>query len=198
MKDDGITISRRVLRRIGLGLAGFILLGSGYGIGRITSSVNSGHVRLAVTPREITSSTTEAGTATTPSMSATTQPTTTTTTVPHQQVPAVEICGVGAPVIRPVSMTLACADGNTQAKNLDWTSWGNTAAKATGIDTWNTCVPYCAASNTWDSTEATFTLTNPVSTSKGLLFESLIVQDTGPTPPGVMRTVTYSEAPTTS
>jgi hypothetical protein len=38
--------------------------------------------------------------------------------------PAVEICGTGAAVTQPGSITLACADNGEVARNLTWTSWG--------------------------------------------------------------------------
>jgi hypothetical protein len=109
--------------------------------------------------------------------------------------PKVEVCGMQPAVIEPTSMTLTCADGYSVATDLHWTSWTDTQAIATGLDTWNTCVPYCAASTTWDQTTAEFTLTDPVPAASGVLFESLVVQDTGSTPPGMLRTQTYSEAP---
>jgi hypothetical protein len=56
-------------------------------------------------------------------------------------------------------------------------------------------VPYCAASKTWDKTQASFTLSDPVHTSKGWLFERLAVHITGKVPSGVAANETYSEAP---
>ncbi len=109
--------------------------------------------------------------------------------------PAVEDCGLGKPQVRPASLTLACADANDLAVKLVWSRWTATEAYATGTDTWNTCVPYCAASKTWDKTQANFTLSDPVKTSAGWLFEKLVVHITGKVPKGMERTVPYSEKP---
>jgi hypothetical protein len=109
--------------------------------------------------------------------------------------PAVEDCGLGQPEIRPRSLTLACADAGTLGVKLVWSKWTATGAYATGTETWNTCVPYCAASKTWDKTQANFTLSNPVKTSAGWLFEKLVVHITGKAPKDMDRTVTYSEKP---
>jgi hypothetical protein len=113
----------------------------------------------------------------------------------EEPVPAVEDCGLGASQVRPKSLVLTCADANDLAKYLRWSSWGPTGAYGRGVDTWNACEPYCAASKTWYSTTATFTLTQPVHTSKGWLFERLTVRITGPTAQKVERVIAFSEAP---
>jgi hypothetical protein len=113
----------------------------------------------------------------------------------EEPVPAVEDCGLGASQVRPKSLVLTCADANDLAKDLRWSSWGPTGAYGRGVDTWNACEPYCAASKTWYSTTATFTLTQPVHTSKGWLFERLTVRITGPTAQKVERVIAFSEAP---
>jgi len=111
---------------------------------------------------------------------------------------AVKDCGLGARLVRPRSLILACADANTQAVHLVWSSWGTVKATATGTYTWNTCVPDCAASTTWDKTTAELTLSDPVKTTTGWLFERLTVHITGPAPHDIARITTYSEAPHTS
>jgi hypothetical protein len=110
-------------------------------------------------------------------------------------VPAVLNCGMGKAIVRPKTLTLACADANNLAKELVWSKWATTGAAASGVDTWNTCVPNCAASKKWDSASADFTLNHAVQTSKGWLFERLLVRITGQTPRGVNRTVIYRLAP---
>ncbi|HXW81829.1 MAG TPA: hypothetical protein VEJ84_20160 [Acidimicrobiales bacterium] len=110
-------------------------------------------------------------------------------------VPMVLNCGMGKDLVRPKTLTLACADANNLGKDLVWSKWATTGADASGVDTWNTCVPNCAASKKWDSASADFTLSDAVHTSKGLLFERLSVRITGHTPNGVKRTATYSVAP---
>jgi hypothetical protein len=112
-----------------------------------------------------------------------------------QEMPAVEDCGLGKSQVRPQSLILTCADGNDLAKDLAWSKWGPSAADAKGVDTWNECVPYCAASKTWYSTTATFTLSKPVHTTRGWLFERLTVHLTGRIPPKAERVITFSEAP---
>jgi hypothetical protein len=98
--------------------------------------------------------------------------------------------------LRPATLLIAsCADGNDDAVDLTWTTWGSTQATATGLESWNPCIPDCADDTSWDSTAAQFTLTDPVQTSQGLLFTTLVVQDTGPTPPGFERIKSFSEAP---
>lgn len=198
MDDRGITISRLALRRIVLGCVALGLLGVGYAFGHFTSktelSSTQTHIEAKNTSVPITTSTTTVAVTTTqPIVTSSTLPT--TTSVVPALVPALEICGTGNPVVKPVTLTLSCADGNSRAENLQWSIWNSSEATASGIETWNTCNPDCADSTTWDSTSATFTLTDPVSTSHGLLFEKLTVQDTGPTPLGMMRTITYNEAP---
>jgi hypothetical protein len=112
--------------------------------------------------------------------------------------PAVLDCGLGQSQVRPRSLVLTCADGNDVGKDLVWSKWSQTAADATGVDTWNECVPNCAASKTWYSTAATFTLSKPVRTTKGWLFERLTVHITGHAPPKVEKVITFSEAPVSS
>jgi hypothetical protein len=109
--------------------------------------------------------------------------------------PALEVCGVGAPVAEPRSFTIACADGNSRAEDLSWRYWGATSAMARGIFTWNLCVPYCAASKTWGTRPASFTLSKPKPTSRGSLFETLTVKLEGPLPKGMERVQVYNEAP---
>ena len=109
--------------------------------------------------------------------------------------PAVEDCGLGKPELRPLSLTLACADANSMGVRLSWSKWGPTEATAKGTFTWNTCVPNCAASKKWDTRAAGFTLDEPAKTSAGWLFERLTVKVAGPLPDHMLRVVTYSEKP---
>lgn len=60
--------------------------------------------------------------------------------VPEQVV----TCG-HAPVVRPPSYVVACADGNTRLVGLTWQSWQLGVATATGTLVSNTCTPDCAA-----------------------------------------------------
>jgi Transglycosylase SLT domain len=108
----------------------------------------------------------------------------------------VEVCGQGPALVRPASAILACADHGTIAEHLHWSSWTATQATATGTVTWRACFAQCASSDGWDSTTADLTLTDPVpEPGKGNLFARLDMHVTGPTPPGFMRNVVFSETP---
>ena len=109
--------------------------------------------------------------------------------------PAVEDCGLSKPSVRPATLTLACADANDLGVKLVWVKWTQTTAYATGSDTWNTCVPYCAASKTWDKAKANFTLSDPVHTPAGWLYEKLVVHVTGNVGKGMAKTLVLSEKP---
>jgi hypothetical protein len=113
--------------------------------------------------------------------------------------PAVEVCGAGAPLVRPGSMILACADDGELAEHLHWSTWTRARASASGTVTWRNWTAATAATvrhRGWESTRAQFTLTDPVSEPGGrLLFTRLHVHVTGHTPPGFMRNLTYGEAP---
>jgi predicted secreted protein len=45
---------------------------------------------------------------------------------------------------RPKSLTLACGDGNTVLKGLEWSSFGGATAQAKGTFVINLCEPNCA------------------------------------------------------
>ncbi len=50
------------------------------------------------------------------------------------------------PVVRPRSLVIACADGNTALAGLHWRHWGAETATARGQMVANPCNPNCAAS----------------------------------------------------
>jgi len=50
-----------------------------------------------------------------------------------------------APLVRPRTFILTCADGNVALSKLSWTSWTPGLASATGTLEENDCTPYCAA-----------------------------------------------------
>jgi hypothetical protein len=62
----------------------------------------------------------------------------------RQPVRYVTIDCQGAPVVRPQTFLLACADGGDRLNKLHWTSWSPGYATATGIQAMNDCVPSCA------------------------------------------------------
>ncbi|MEU5792881.1 hypothetical protein ABZ800_05025 [Streptomyces sp. NPDC047813] len=47
--------------------------------------------------------------------------------------------------VRPTDFILACGDGNSRLKGLNWTSWSDGGATGTGTNWVNDCKPYCAA-----------------------------------------------------
>jgi hypothetical protein len=49
-----------------------------------------------------------------------------------------------APVIRPHTFLLACADDGDRLNDLRWTAWDPGYATATGIQSMNDCAPSCA------------------------------------------------------
>ena len=110
--------------------------------------------------------------------------------------PAVQVCGEGAAIIRPVSMILTCADGGELARSLHWTSWTATRATATGIVAWRACTADCALSKRWATATATVTLSRPVRKSgKQARFTRLELHVIGRTPPGFLRVQAFDEAP---
>ena len=116
--------------------------------------------------------------------------------LPTHAVPGVKDCGQAATTVRPKTLILACADANSVAKDLVWSTWGPAGAQARGTLTWNTCTPNCAASKKWDKTTASFHLGKLVHTAKyGWLYEQLTVKVTGKAPAGMPRVETYPEQP---
>ena len=141
------------------------------------------------------STSTSTNTATAPSTLAATSASAVPTTSRDAAV-AIEDCGQGAPLRRPASLVLACADQGLQIKHLTWSNWSATGATATGTLTWHVCTPNCAESTQWDNTTAQITLADPVSeTGDQLLFTKLELHVTGPTPAGFTRVATYDMAP---
>ena len=111
--------------------------------------------------------------------------------------PKVEICGQGAAVVRPTSMTLTCADDGEVATHLHWSNWTAARATATGTVTWRACTALCADSRRWSHTSASLALTSPVTENgKGVLFTRLTLHVTGHTPRGFKRDLAFDEAPT--
>jgi PKD repeat protein len=113
-----------------------------------------------------------------------------------QAATAVLDCGEGAALVRPASLTLACADEGELAEHLVWSSWTASSASATGTVTWRNCATDCADATQWKSTSADITLADPVSEpGQGVLFTRLNLDVTGTTPAGFQRAVSFSEAP---
>jgi hypothetical protein len=110
---------------------------------------------------------------------------------------AVEACGQGPALVRPSSMIVTCADHESTAAHLHWTSWTATSATATGQIEIRGCAGDCARARAGDGTIAKFTLTGPLLEDNGkeVLFTKLKVQITGPDPGGFRRSATFGEAP---
>ena len=53
--------------------------------------------------------------------------------------------GQTAPLVRPTTFILTCADGNVALSKLSWSSWTPGLASAVGTLEENDCTPYCAA-----------------------------------------------------
>jgi len=53
--------------------------------------------------------------------------------------------GQSAPLVKPKTFILTCADANSDLGKLSWTSWTPGLASATGKLEVNDCTPYCAA-----------------------------------------------------
>lgn len=108
--------------------------------------------------------------------------------------PAVENCGTGAALTRPVSLILACADNGMVATQLHWQSWNATQATATSTVTWLTGTTADASGK--GHTTADITLSDPVAQADGqVLFTELSMHVTGATPDGFIRDNTFGEAP---
>jgi hypothetical protein len=93
------------------------------------------------------------------------------------------------PSVRPVSIMLACGDGNASLTRLTWSSWTPTTALATGLYTHNLCVPNCAE-GTFVSVSADVRLNYPIQTSAGREFATVSYTYSNPGAPGGSTTVT--------
>lgn len=65
---------------------------------------------------------------------------------PHLQTSAVIWECAQTALVRPRSLTIACADDGLSLTGLRWTEWGAERARATGQIVDNPCVPSCVAS----------------------------------------------------
>ena len=61
------------------------------------------------------------------------------------KVKVVDKCDTRSPTKRPNSMVFTCADGNLQAFNLSWRTWGGRSTKALGTIGYKICQPDCAS-----------------------------------------------------
>lgn len=116
--------------------------------------------------------------------------------LPTKNDPGVLNCGFTPIKVKPKTLIITCADGNTLADDLVWSKWGSSGAAAKGIITWNKCVPNCAASKAWGKSSATYTLSDLVHTTQhGWLLEELTVHITGSQTGGMKRTMQFPQKP---
>jgi hypothetical protein len=59
--------------------------------------------------------------------------------------PVVFNCPGHQGLVKPSTLIITCADGNTYLSHLTWTSWAAGLASAKGVLEENDCTPYCAA-----------------------------------------------------
>jgi len=103
---------------------------------------------------------------------------------------------VGPTVSRPATVILACADHGELAEHLTWSSWSATRATASGIVTWHEYSTARSGDGTWGKAKADIILLDPVAEpGHGLLFTTLELRVTGPTPKFFKRDLTFNEAP---
>ena len=98
----------------------------------------------------------------------------------------------GAPVVRPRTLVVSCADANTVLQSTHWSTWG--AGGATGTTTFaiNLCIPYCAASPISHFANSAVTLSAPRSSRHGTYFSRLVVRYVQG---GVAKTFSFSWGP---
>ncbi len=87
------------------------------------------------------------------------------------------------PAVEPLSIVLACGDGNASLTNLVWSSWTASTASATGNYIHNTCIPNCAE-GTFVSVPASVELSYPIETGAGREFSTVTYSYPDPTAPG--------------
>jgi hypothetical protein len=71
--------------------------------------------------------------------------------------------------IEPVSVLIACADGNVEMEGLSWSSWGSRMAFGTGIVDVNNCEPDCA-DGTFIAYPIRVKLSEPIRAESGELY----------------------------
>jgi hypothetical protein len=109
-----------------------------------------------------------------------TGPTTTTSTPSVATIKVYADCT--SPSFEPSEIILTCADDNTVAENLHWSSWTSTAAVAVGTLVYNDCVPDCAQGTLHSIDNDQITLSAPVTGASGQVVWSQIQES--PQPPG--------------
>ncbi len=103
------------------------------------------------------------------------------------RLPGFASCPTSRPVVKPRSITIACADANLYVTNLHWTRWTRADAFATGVAHQNDCKPYCAAGH-FHTYRVTMRLFRPITCSGGRrAFARFAYAFVGSKPAGVVR-----------
>ncbi|MFH8336657.1 hypothetical protein [Streptomyces sp. AM6-12] len=95
--------------------------------------------------------------------------------------------------VRPTDFILACGDGNSRLKGLQWSSWGTGGATGTGTNWVNDCKPYCAA-GTFHPYPVVIRLSGDTQWKKHPSFDrftQLTLTYTGARPEGFQRVMSY-------
>ena len=84
----------------------------------------------------------------------------------------------GAPVVRPQTLIVSCADANTSLQSTHWSSWSTSGATGTTTFVMNLCTPYCAASPLSYFPHSSVSLSAPMASRHGTYFSRLVVRYT--------------------
>jgi hypothetical protein len=110
------------------------------------------------------------------------------------RLPGFASCPTGKPVVKPRSITIACADANFYVTNFRWSRWNQAEALATGVGHENDCKPYCAAGH-FHTYRVTMRLFRPIACGGGAhAFSRFTYAFVGPKPAGVVRSGTEPSA----
>ncbi len=97
-----------------------------------------------------------------------------------------------APSSHPISIVLACGDGNASLVAINWPSWDSTTAVGTGTYTQNDCTPDCALGTFISYPGTTIELSSPWKTFAGYEFSSVTFTFPDAFAPGGLITRTQS------
>lgn len=182
--SDHVSISKRTLRRAGIGIALAVAVGLGYGISQATSPTHPSRAAASeraaststtsttavatststTTPAVGTTTTVPASTTTVGTTTTTTEPPTTTTTAP---LPVLSVSGWSG----RYPMEIAYGNGGNAVFISSWTEWGPTEAVGIGRQADNNCKPDCANGQV-TFTPVTVTLSDVVNGSYSLITET--------------------------
>ncbi|MGH2851269.1 MAG: hypothetical protein ACRDLP_11695 [Solirubrobacteraceae bacterium] len=82
----------------------------------------------------------------------------------------------GRPLVKPTAtVVLSCADGNSEIKQTDWSTWSAGGATGTTDFGVNPCTPTCVASRMRFFPRSTVRLADAKRTASGLLFTRAVI-----------------------